>query len=238
MRIKEEPKDEMVTQLIEQVPAHPKKVATRKPRTKAGIKRARSKPMNRVCCMCGASIEGESEMRMHIRTAHPFAVPEDKDLTGRHNRQCHYCQRKYRTKQFVANHFKVFPYVEPVFVLKENAKDLMCSICGMTKGDKKGLEIHEAVKHGIGGQHPCGFEGCKKIFAHATLLDKHRHSVHSEKKYVCDVCGRGFTIFRAMKQHAMVHLDKKPFQCNQCEKSFSLERVLEAHIIAIHSGIE
>ncbi|CAN9508806.1 unnamed protein product [Ophioblennius macclurei] len=56
-----------------------------------------------------------------------------------------------------------------------------------------------------------------------------------EKPFVCDFCGKGFTIPGDLKRHTRVHTGEKPFSCDVCGKSFQHQWNLKTHT-RVHTG--
>ena len=58
-----------------------------------------------------------------------------------------------------------------------------------------------------------------------------------EKKFKCQVCGKGFTHRSNKAMHEKIHSDEKLFACSVCGKCFSQRRVLVRHE-KIHQGTD
>ncbi|XP_043938464.1 zinc finger protein 408 isoform X2 [Protopterus annectens] len=56
------------------------------------------------------------------------------------------------------------------------------------------------------------------------------------RKYVCDVCGKGFIQLCHLKKHRFIHTGYKPFLCTECGKSYSSEESFKAHLL-FHRGV-
>ncbi|KAK8158305.1 hypothetical protein BC567DRAFT_266627 [Phyllosticta citribraziliensis] len=64
------------------------------------------------------------------------------------------------------------------------------------------------------------------------------YSVDTEKSFMCDICGDGFTRKCALKRHKdNIHSDKRPFSCSNCAQSFIRNDQLLEHSRWYH-GVE
>uniref|UniRef100_A0A3Q3WK71 C2H2-type domain-containing protein n=1 Tax=Mola mola TaxID=94237 RepID=A0A3Q3WK71_MOLML len=55
------------------------------------------------------------------------------------------------------------------------------------------------------------------------------------RPFLCDTCGKGFTLKRALAQHQVVHTQEKPFVCPACGIAFGLKSNLRRHL-RVHTG--
>ncbi|XP_014833609.1 PREDICTED: zinc finger protein 583-like [Poecilia mexicana] len=55
------------------------------------------------------------------------------------------------------------------------------------------------------------------------------------KLFLCETCGKRFTVIHALNSHIRTHTGEKPFSCMNCGKSFSVKRDLNRHMM-IHTG--
>ncbi|XP_046561872.1 zinc finger protein 184-like [Haliotis rubra] len=70
------------------------------------------------------------------------------------------------------------------------------------------------------------------------VLELRNHmKYHSEKAYVCRVCGMRFAISANLKRHLRQHTGETPFQCKTCGERFMKAEALKKHM-ARHKGEE
>ncbi|CAH0718612.1 unnamed protein product, partial [Brenthis ino] len=79
-------------------------------------------------------------------------------------------------------------------------------------------------------QPVCQETNCNKQFASRALLKDHIRKVHcAEQKYICEVCGKGFTAEYLLMRHKMVH-DMKVIECPVCSKKLSGRTNMSVHL--------
>ncbi|XP_059608249.1 zinc finger protein 345-like [Phlebotomus argentipes] len=70
---------------------------------------------------------------------------------------------------------------------------------------------------------------CGKILKTRRTYRTHM-KMHRERKYLCELCSRGFVNFEKLKRHMRKHTGEKAFACNICPKSFNSRHHLDVHI--------
>uniref|UniRef100_A0A1Q3EZ42 Putative c2h2-type zn-finger protein n=1 Tax=Culex tarsalis TaxID=7177 RepID=A0A1Q3EZ42_CULTA len=95
---------------------------------------------------------------------------------------------------------------------------------------------HERRMHGESGvlTHKCHI--CGKMIRGPNGAFKYHLSLHgtSEKKFVCTICGKGFTLQRYLRQHGMTHSEEFPYACSYCGKRFNNKWSMRTHEKNMH----
>ncbi|XP_055625670.1 myoneurin-like isoform X2 [Toxorhynchites rutilus septentrionalis] len=73
---------------------------------------------------------------------------------------------------------------------------------------ESGVEVHNC--------HVCGknIRGPKRALKYH--LQRHEQNQRNEKNFVCQVCGKGFTLQRYLIQHSIIHSGEFPHKCSYC----------------------
>ena len=104
---------------------------------------------------------------------------------------------------------------------------IKCEYCGTGMEGEKVLEEH--LGKGDGTMYRCG----KK-----QAMEMVRMAKSGERKFVCDVCGKGFKTKCQLTTHGIVH-SKVKVKCDVegCSKSFAGASGLSYHKKAVHKGV-
>ena len=101
-----------------------------------------------------------------------------------------------------------------------------CSQCGTVVKSLKALECHIKDAH---EKVPC--TECGKMYG-SLALPRHIHSAHTpndQKKYKCEVCGKGFITNQRLKDHNNIHTGEKPYKCKFCTSCFAIKGTHAMH---------
>ncbi|XP_046839759.1 zinc finger protein 723-like isoform X2 [Xenia sp. Carnegie-2017] len=64
---------------------------------------------------------------------------------------------------------------------------------------------------------------------------EHAPRNETRKRYMCDICRKGFQQVCQLKQHRRIHTGEKPYKCNECGKAFTQASQLNQHV-RLHTG--
>ena len=157
------------------------------------------------------------------------------------------CPKSRQKQQFV--HSKVFKCKKCDFTAKcsESLKEHTCKVhkrkqvykckeCNFTAKSYVTLKNHQHEHTKVYACKRCDFtaECPKRLKEHEfTHTDGTRTK---EQTFLCDICGQGFTQFRAFESHTMKHTNEKPYKCNLCEHASRTADLLTKHIQMHHGG--
>lgn len=93
--------------------------------------------------------------------------------------------------------------------------------------DEVYMNIRQLWQHRKNAKHPkarprkteCHI--CHQMFG-SNHLNQHMRRHTKDKPYVCNVCGRGFSMSGNLRRHMMIHTGEKPHVCEVCGKGIHL----------------
>ncbi|XP_061387098.1 zinc finger protein 91-like [Musca vetustissima] len=95
---------------------------------------------------------------------------------------------------------------------------------------KKHLLLHEKkANEDRDRKYVCNV--CDRGFPHAYMLRDHLRSHSGEKPFLCSECGKGFTTSSSLKQHTFRHKSERQFTCPDCPKAFTTRTDLSSHSV-------
>ena len=98
--------------------------------------------------------------------------------------------------------------------------------CQIVLNDKFDLKSHIEWVHEKLACEKCGeMVGKKKMNRHIAA----KHTSIYDRKYKCDVCGKGFINNSKLNDHKNVHTGEKPYKCQYCKTGFANRGTLRIH---------
>ncbi|XP_058835347.1 zinc finger protein 184-like [Topomyia yanbarensis] len=91
---------------------------------------------------------------------------------------------------------------------------------------ENGVEVHNC--------HVCGKTIRGPSRALKYHLQRHEQNQKAEKDFICNVCGKGFTLQRYLTQHSIIHSGEFPHKCSYCGKKFNNKWGMRTHEKNIH----
>lgn len=95
--------------------------------------------------------------------------------------------------------------------------------CELTFHSKNNQASHVKRLHSEKGMPTMECNICGQfIRGGVKVLNYHKKRHTEEKKHVCTVCGKGFTMKWYLRQHSIVHSGEFPHKCSYCGKRFGV----------------
>jgi len=167
-------------------------------------------------CKCQKICESEKELKLHIYNSH------------RGNFHCDSCRQTFQSEDLYKEHLEGHSQKEPFICadcgytsvsetslyshvkLKHDKNIQVCDICSKEFNGTLKLKIHLRRFHAE--KKPCPH--CGEMIKNMWLHLKTMHTKDSDKKYQCDLCGKGFVEMRSLEKHKMsVHIKARPYAC-------------------------
>ena len=93
-----------------------------------------------------------------------------------------------------------------------------CPYCGQEYNGKDALKVHILSVHEKVPCPECGkLVGQIKMNSHIASA----HTPNDQKKYKCEVCGKGFSGLQHLRDHKNLHTGEKPYKCKYCSSAFA-----------------
>ena len=193
------------------------------------------------CEYCGKNFTNKSHLTTHVQSTHlneKFSCEQcgkcynQKPNLDRHVKtihlnlksfSCERCDKSFSQKGILNKH---------VNAVHLNHRRFSCSQCEKTFTEKHGLRRHVETVH---LKHELSGNDCSP----KSELSSHTKTLHSDKTFPCDQCGRVFNWKGTLKRHVTnVHLDLRAFSCEHCGCCFKQKGNLNAHVKSMHENMK
>ena len=99
-----------------------------------------------------------------------------------------------------------------------HSQDIKLEKCPHCGSEEKHLKQHIERNH---IKVPCSECGLIMGRAYIARHIRIKHTPNDEKKYKCEVCGKGFSERRNFEDHQNTHTGAKPYKCKYCSACFA-----------------
>ncbi|CAL8075442.1 unnamed protein product [Orchesella dallaii] len=205
-----------------------------------------------VCDICGRSFRFTHSLTYHKKYGHGPHKRAGSNEDGKKDKvfMCHTCGRGYANKSCLEKHEKEHA-TGGGLEKKKTKRTFLCHLCPQKYSTNQRLRYHLRGVHGkvkgeefTSGEGPpkaewkCLFPECFQEYFEEKKLKSHVKEEHSKEKkegeFMCNVCGRVFTIQQSLKRHTVIHDEKKRPSCPVCHKTYSLMHTVKQHLLAVH----
>ena len=110
------------------------------------------------------------------------------------------------------------PYVKSHIEVNHKIDLQKCPHCDRELMNIPKLKAHIKRHH---EKTPCIHCGKLVAVAKMTRHVQGQHTLNDDKKYKCDVCGKGFAQKQHLSDHKNIHTGEKPYKCKFCSNCFA-----------------
>lgn len=171
-------------------------------------------PSRSTCEHCGKTFKKIGILRAHIHRMHSNMPKKFK---------CTYegCQRAFKMRGELNTHL----------LIHTNAKNFICTECGLGFRTKMAMDSHTLRKHtNLKPSIPC--EECGKLFKVRSDLYSHAmtHKARKERIHRCIECNLTFRTQQSLDRHRELHDPTRPLACPKCPLRYKNKDQLVRHV--------
>jgi len=195
-------------------------------------------------CECQETWENKAEKERHMKVKHEgysqctmcLLCVRNTTLLDRHmekkhnenNKSTHLCNECGKS---FSSHARLYAHQQYV-----HDKDIVkCDVCDKEFVGRYSMKDHRRKIHG--NKPPCHI--CGVMVSNLRVHMKTVHTDEKDKKYVCDICNKGFLMKSSFKSHNMsVHIKARPFICRYgCSFAYNDVSNRNSHEKKKHGGL-
>uniref|UniRef100_A0A3B4AX77 C2H2-type domain-containing protein n=1 Tax=Periophthalmus magnuspinnatus TaxID=409849 RepID=A0A3B4AX77_9GOBI len=207
------------------------------------INREREENKGNVCKYCGKVCKSSNSMAFlaHIRThtSKPFMCKICNFATAQLGDARNHVKRHLGMREYKCD-------ICWAFVMKKHLSTHMlgkhgvgqrkekfeCELCERSFSEKWALNNHMKLHNGE-KPYKCAWPSCHYAFLTLSAMKDH-YRTHTEKSYLCDLCGFAGGTRHALTKHRRQHTER-PFKCKFCSFASTTQSHLSRHI-RVHTG--
>uniref|UniRef100_A0A3Q1H2E6 Zinc finger protein 407 n=1 Tax=Acanthochromis polyacanthus TaxID=80966 RepID=A0A3Q1H2E6_9TELE len=208
------------------------------------INREREENQGSVCKYCGKVCKSSNSMAFlaHIRThtSKPFTCKICNFATAqlgdaRNHVKRHLGMREYKCDICWA--FVMKKHLSTHLLGKhgvgQRKEKFECKLCERSFSEKWALNNHMKLHSGE-KPYKCAWPSCHYAFLNLSAMKDH-YRTHTEKSYLCDLCGFAGGTRHALTKHRRQHTGERPFKCKLCNFASTTQSHLSRHK-RVHTG--
>uniref|UniRef100_A0A3Q0S5F0 Zinc finger protein 407 n=1 Tax=Amphilophus citrinellus TaxID=61819 RepID=A0A3Q0S5F0_AMPCI len=208
------------------------------------INREREENQGNVCKYCGKVCKSSNSMAFlaHIRThtSKPFMCKLCNFATAqlgdaRNHVKRHLGMREYKCDICWA--FVMKKHLSTHLLGKhgvgQRKEKFECELCDRSFSEKWALNNHMKLHSGE-KPYKCAWPSCHYAFLNLSAMKDH-YRTHTEKSYLCDLCGFAGGTRHALTKHRRQHTGERPFKCKLCNFASTTQSHLSRHK-RVHTG--
>ncbi|XP_053691389.1 zinc finger protein OZF-like [Sabethes cyaneus] len=154
---------------------------------------------------------------------------------------CKICKREFRFRNSLQRH---------ISGVHNRLRNFTCTLCGSSFAQKTHLQVHAATH--IGQPYKCSkcpatYRSERFLLRHeqfhlppeernnALIFEQKSYKSTTQKKFICEYCGKIFNNQATYVVHTRMHTKEKPYNCIYCEKKFVSSSLRKKHM-KTHTG--
>jgi hypothetical protein len=188
------------------------------------------------CHVCGEKYSTNYNLHRHMMEQHDsFQGETIAKNADKETYLCTFCTKAFKSERNLIRHIKS---------IHTGENERSCEICGQKFGIDYNLKRHLAEQHNITDfEHSIYPEKvkaftckiCGIVFKRKENLKAHELTHVSTDKFICDQCGKQFSVNTSLVRHQKIHIgNREKHQCVICQKTFLSKGSIGRHMEGIH----
>uniref|UniRef100_A0A3Q3BRP5 Zinc finger protein 407 n=1 Tax=Kryptolebias marmoratus TaxID=37003 RepID=A0A3Q3BRP5_KRYMA len=207
------------------------------------INREREENKGSVCKYCGKVCKSSNSMAFlaHIRThtSKPFMCKICNFATAQLGDARNHVKRHLGMREYKCDICWAFVMKKHLNIhllgkhgVGQRKEKFECELCDRSFSEKWALNNHMKLHNGE-KPYKCAWPSCHYAFLNLSAMKDH-YRTHTEKSYLCDLCGFAGGTRHALTKHRRQHTER-PFKCKLCNFASTTQSHLSRHK-RVHTG--